>query len=603
MAAADPLLPFGEYRPDVSDYEGIASQAITNVVPRGDGYGPAQDLLTYTKSLPAACRGAFTARKTDGTVVTFAGTSTKLYELNNTDFSWTDVSRGGGTYGTLASTDNWQFVQFGVLVFATQKNDLLQVFNISTPSTTFTNETGSPPQAAYIAVVGQFLVLTGLLSLPFRAVWSALGDPTNWTAGVNQSDFQDFTDGGITRGVAGGEYGVIFQDTVIRQLTYAPGSAYIFQITRICEDQGLLAPYSIIKAASNIIFLSAQGFQKLTPGTVPVPIGKERVDRSFFADWDSSNPQLLIGSNDPNSTRVYFGYKSVNGAAGLMDTILQYDYVLDRWAPLHGTPAEYIFTATKSGLTLENLDVAATQTIAIIGAANNGSGKVRLTVSGIALPTWTAPADGAPRPTVLGQLFSESGVPLTDESGNILTGPAVVDIWNVGGTVEANGESQIVVVVDATHVDMPNVNFVHTYTSGGIISGPLDAMTVGLDSFANSSLPELAGFNSSHALGFFSGANLEAKLETAEKGDIGIRLFVSGFRPVTDAAAVVGSVSYRESLQAARVYSPEWPVTPGGFIPAMVSTRYARGKIRIPYGSIWTYAMGVEPHTQLDGTN
>jgi len=32
---------------------------------------------------------------------------------------------------------------------------------------------------------------------------------------VNSSDYQDLPDGGIVRGVAGGEYGVIFQETAM----------------------------------------------------------------------------------------------------------------------------------------------------------------------------------------------------------------------------------------------------------------------------------------------------------------------------------------------------------------------------------------------------
>ena len=34
------LLAFGDFRPDVSDYEGQATRNIQNVIPRGDGYGP-----------------------------------------------------------------------------------------------------------------------------------------------------------------------------------------------------------------------------------------------------------------------------------------------------------------------------------------------------------------------------------------------------------------------------------------------------------------------------------------------------------------------------------------------------------------------------------
>src|SRR5664279_273358 len=87
-----PLLATGDYRPDVSDYEGQATRNIQNVIPRGDGYGPFPSFSAYTSALPAACRGGFYALKYDGSVVTFAGTADRLYMLNNADFSWTPVS-------------------------------------------------------------------------------------------------------------------------------------------------------------------------------------------------------------------------------------------------------------------------------------------------------------------------------------------------------------------------------------------------------------------------------------------------------------------------------------------------------------------------------
>ncbi len=577
----DSLLPFGEFKPDVSDYEGIASQVISNVVPRGDGYGPVSDHQAFTQTLAGPCRGFFSARKSDGSIVVFAATATKLYRLDNSTFGWVDVSKGAGSYAAVSGNANWQFAQFGSIVLAAQANVPLQQFTMGS-STAFADVAGSPPQAAYVTIVGQFVVLSGLLSTPYRMQWSAIGDTTGWTAGVNQADFQDFADGGLVRGVAGGEYGVIFQDTTIRQLTYAPGSSYIFQITRICEDQGLASPYAFTKAGGNIFFYSAQGFQQLTPGSLPQPIGKEKIDRSFATEWDSANPQLFIATSDPNSTRVGFAFKSTSGSAALIDMILFYDYVLQRWAPMIGLSLEYIATAAKPGVTLENLDVIATTTIAISGAVDNGSGKVRLTVSTINLPTMPAPPDGAPVPTQL-------------------TAGMAIDISGIAGTTEANGEGKIILAIhDSTHIDL-TTNFVNGYVSGGIIAGPMDAMGPSLDSYPSATAAALAGFDGAHALGFFNGPNLEAKLESSEKGDLGIRLFIRSFRPSTDAPIVYGSVSSRENLQSVRNYSAEQLITATGNIHARVSTRYARGKIRIPYGTPWTFAMGIEPESVLDG--
>jgi hypothetical protein len=489
-----PLVPFGDYRPDVSDYEGQATRNIRNVIPRGDGYGPFPGLSTYTAALPSACRGAFYALKSDGTVITFAGTGNKLYKLNNSDFSWMDVSLGAGTYGALSSNAQWQFAQTGNFVFATQANAVLQVFDLSS-SSAFGNAAGLPPQAAYISVVGRFLVLSGLLANPYRIQWSGLNNfnaSDSWTSGIKSSDFQDFPDGGIVRGVAGGEAGVIFQDQAIRRMSYVPGSPVIFQIDRITQDKGLYAPYSIIRAGERIFFYAGQGFHKIEPGGVPEQIGREKVDRTFLADLDNANLQLFVGAADPRSTRVYWSYKSVSGAIGTAyDRLLGYDFLLDRFFPVSVT-GEYLMGISQTGLTLENLDS---------------------------------------------------------------------------------------------------------------ISSSLDALTLSLDAYATAVQPEIAQFNSSHALGFFRGANLEATLESAEQGTAENRITIRGFRPVTDATALYGSVSYRDTASATAVSGLEVPVNARtGRCDLMRDTRYSRFKVRIPAATPWTFCAGVVPDLTTGGT-
>jgi hypothetical protein len=175
------------------------------------------------------------------------------------------------------------------------------------------------------------------LTTPQRVQWSGLNDingATSWTPGVNSSDFQDLPDGGIVRGVAGGETGVILQDQAIRRMTYVPGSPVIFQIERISQDKGLFGPYSLVRAGERIFFFSTQGFHRIDPGGFPTPIGRERIDRSFFADLDKANLQLFIGAADPRNSRVLWAYKSANGTANQFDKILCYDWVLDRFTPI-----------------------------------------------------------------------------------------------------------------------------------------------------------------------------------------------------------------------------------------------------------------------------
>lgn len=564
-------LKFPAYAPDVSSYKSSTTQFVANVLPRADGYGPFSDLLAFTQNLPDVCRGYFYGRKSDGSILVFAATATNLYLLNNTTYGWANVSLAGGPYAALSSDSNWQFVQFGSLIFATQQNVVLQVYNMSS-STAFANQAGSPPQAAYMAVVGQFLVLSGLLSNRFRLQWSGIGDPTNWVAGVNQSDFQDFPDGGIVRGVAGGEYGTVFQDTAIRSMVYQPGSPVIFVITRIADDLGLFAPYGIVRAGDAIYIPSTKGFKVIAPGALPQGIGKERVDRTFFASIDQSNLQLCIGFADPASTRVGWAYKSINGGSiGLFDTLLIYDPEIGpngSWTVITSILGEYIASLSKPGTTLEGLDVIAPGVLVITGAASNGGPNlIRITV-------------GSTAALATGQVKAISAI---------------------AGTIEANGNWTIT-VIDGTHLDLQGSAFVHAYVSGGIVGGSLDAMTQSLDSFPASTLVALSAVTQAGALGFFNGPTLQATIDTAEQGGDFNRISLKqGVRADTDAAVVFGSIGARENLQSPVVYSGENMVNAKGICPTRVSTRYARMRLRIPYGTPWTFASAVEPIIGREG--
>lgn len=564
-----PLVPYGEWKPDVADYEGAATKNILNVLPQGDGYGPFKSFASFSSALPAACRGGFYALRSDGSVAIFAGTRDRLYLLDNTSFGWTPVSKvttvtsisnaspavvsytshgfaandpvvfstsgalptgltagttyyvmsagltadafqvsatadgdaintssaGSGThsvtaiYSPLSKESQWRFAQFGNLLIAVQENVPPQVYDLSS-SEAFADLGGSPPQAAYIDIVGRFVVLSGLLSNPYRIQWSGLNATTTWTSGVNSSDYQDFPDGGIVRGVAGGEYGVIFQDQAIRRMIYAPGSAVVFQIERVTQDQGLYAPYSIVRAGEKVFFRSAQGFYVISAGGLPQQIGRERVDRTHFADIDKGNLQLFIGAADPRSSRVFWAYKSVNGTEGLYDKIIGYDYALDKWFSVEAS-GEYLLGISQTGITLESLDD---------------------------------------------------------------------------------------------------------------LSASIDALTGSLDDYATSVTPEIAQFNSDHVLGFYRGANLEATLETAEQGTDGRRIFISGFRPITDATSVFGSCSSRNTQQATVTAGAEVAInTRTGRCDMRKSTRYSRFKVRIPAGTDWTFCAGVEPDIQTEG--
>lgn len=376
------VIPWGPWKPDVSDYNGQHTQRAENVFPRGDGYGPVPDLAALTTALPAACRGAFLALNTDGTISVFAGTATDLYKLNNTDLSWENVSNpdsgvlleDGSSLLLLESGDNlllessgdpyavpaanqWQFAQLGSVVVAVNGANNPQAYTLGT-SANFADLGGSPPIASYVTVINEFIVLSGLTANPFRIQWSARSSATGWTSGTNESDFQDFTDGGVVRGVAGGEFGVVFQDNAMRNMIYQPGSAVIFSFDRIAEGKGLSAPYSLVKAGERIFFKSATGFEMMVPGGQPTPIGRERFDRTIDAELDTGAVNLIIGAYEPDSSRIYWSFKSTTGTAGLFNRILVWDFVLERGALITGISGEYMTALAAPALTLEGLDAS-----------------------------------------------------------------------------------------------------------------------------------------------------------------------------------------------------------------------------------------------------
>lgn len=576
--AKRPTINLPDFCPDLSDLGTGVSQNILGVVPREDGYGPFSSLVDFTQALPAACRGYFFARNLDGSIAVFAGTVDRLYELDNTTFAWTDVSKGGVAYSGLDSSANWQFAQFNQTVLATQINAPLQSFVLGS-STAFADLAGSPPQAAYIAIVNFFVVLTGLLSNQNRIQWSDLDAITTWTAGVGQSDYQDLPDGGNCHGISGGDaFGLIFQDSSIRSLIYAPGSGVVFDIVRISTQDSLFSPYSIINAGEQTFYCSAQGFKMIAPGGAPIPIGKERVDRWFFANVDQSALVLMIGATDPSATRVYWAFKSTAGQANLFDMMLCFDWSIGqngKWSviPISG---QYLTALARPGLTLHQLDAIAPGALQVTGAADNGSGLIRLT--------------------------------LNEESNTFFTiiGQNFIVVQGVTGTVEANGRWTFN-VIDPTHIDLlkdedgNNSAFVHAYVSGGAIGGSLDALPFSLDSISVAATVRLSAVGSDSTVGFFDGPAIEAIMETDEQDLGGDLVFIDAVRPITDASTAMVSIGGRLNAQAAIAYGAESGLTPQGDCPQLIETRYARAKLRIPAASTWTYARAVQPSAQPAG--
>lgn len=340
-------LPFPEYRPDIAPINGDFCDTADGVIPSLQSYRPLASMVNYSNALTARCQGAVAVTDNGGNSLNFAGDATKFYKM--VSGSWNDV-----TGSAIATPVDQQinFAKFGNLVVAVNGFNAPQKFDI-TSSLTFSNLGGTPPVAKYSAVVRDFLVLGNIGSTPDTIHWSGFNNAEQWSIGANQSDTQQFPDGGWVQGVVGGEVMYVFQERSIRRGTYVGGDL-IFQFDEIAQNRGLVAPGSLAKVGASIYFLDYDGFYVLSGDQVR-PLGKERVDKTFLADVNQSYLYRIQRAIDPINSLILWAYPSRESPDGSLDKVLIYNWAIDRFSTATFS-SEFIYSAIQEGYTLEQLD-------------------------------------------------------------------------------------------------------------------------------------------------------------------------------------------------------------------------------------------------------
>ena len=350
-----PMIPFAEWRPDMPDLSAWAREAL-NVVPAEESYRPLNALAGVSSALEARCQGAAWFRAPSNAVKMFAGDAGKLYLLSGA--AWNDVSRPSGGGYAPGADGMWRFAQFGTLAIAVNGVDAPQRFDLAA-GTNWTALGGAPPVGTYIATVRDFLVMGRIGATPQRIQWSGLDNGELWgSIAANQADFQDLPDGGTVTGLVGGEIGLVFQETSVRRMTYE-GSPVVFRIDKIANDLGCSVPGSVAGVLDLAFFLHKSGFYMVQAGQAVVPIGRGKVDRTFWAEFDETNQFRCSAAIDPVRGLYVFAYPA-NGGGGLPNRLLIYNWRTERWA--RATVAcELVFGGvSQQGYTLDELDAVGT---------------------------------------------------------------------------------------------------------------------------------------------------------------------------------------------------------------------------------------------------
>lgn len=347
------MIPFGEWLPDQAPLNSSGATVATNVIAAARGYRPFLGLATLSQAGDAYLRGFFATIDSSGTVHLFAGNATKLYKFNASTAALDDVKSGAYT---LASKDQWKFVQFGTSVYAASGlSNALQKYTIGS-SSTFANVSGSP-NAKFLAVIRDFVVTAHVnyssTTHPSRVRWSQINDADTWTIGSNQADIQDIPDAGNITGLVGGDFGVVLLERGIARMQYV-GSPLIFTFDMVETGHGCDIPNSIAALApTQIFYLASDGFFMFN-GERSIPIGAEKVDTFFFDDSSPHDLDRLSCSIDPINQVVAWSYVSTESTGGTPDKIIMYNYAVGRWS-LAELDHEFIGTIISPSFTLEAL--------------------------------------------------------------------------------------------------------------------------------------------------------------------------------------------------------------------------------------------------------
>jgi len=128
-----------------------------------------------------------------------------------------------------------------------------------------------------------------------------------------------------------------------------------------------------------------------------------------------------------------------------------------------------------------------------------------------------------------------------------------------------------------------------------LISENLDEINISLDTdFWTVGHLKLGAIDENFKAAIFSGTNLEAELETREQEVFpGLRANITGVRPIVDAVANV-TVKTRNTLAETVTTSASSTANTTGISPVRQSGRYFRANVKVPAGTVWSHAQGID---------
>ena len=136
-----------------------------------------------------------------------------------------------------------------------------------------------------------------------------------------------------------------------------------------------------------------------------------------------------------------------------------------------------------------------------------------------------------------------------------------------------------------------------------IISQNLENINAALDTdYWSGGQMFLGGIDSNYKAAIFSGTANECEVETVELEPFpGLRANITGVRPIVDATATL-TVKSRERLADSESATSSVSMVNSGINPVRKSGRYVRANVKVPSGTTFTHAQGIDLIASRAGT-
>lgn len=360
-------LPFGPWTPDAPELAAGSTEA-KNVVPgEANSYRPLYALTAVAPTgLILRCQGARAFFTADGTVRIYAGDREHLYRRAADSFS--DAS--GGVAFNCPADDYWSFEQWEDQVVAVNLGDAPQYANMETGDfaplgyTEDENEP-QPPRARYVLHDRQprHLILGNLFddtegAQPRTVRWSGALDIHRWGDQERyQSGAQEMPEkGGWVQALVGAPYPTVFQERMIRRMSYVGGNI-VYGFDTIEDGIGaMLGGNAVVQWGALTFFWSEDGAY-IWDGSAASPIGTSQVDRWFRSNLDYKMRRLACGAFDPVNRLVMWAIPTTFSGTSYTapSTLVMFSLREKRWS--WGEQAlEFLLSVPDRGYSLEDLD-------------------------------------------------------------------------------------------------------------------------------------------------------------------------------------------------------------------------------------------------------